>query len=77
MILPCFLPDKQGIATPGLTAATSPDSSPDHLERHFLRSVFFVAIVENVPQWFEDTSSYLVTEHFFANQRPQNFSLFL
>ena len=39
---PCFLPDKQGIANTGLTAAASPDSGPDHLERHFLGSVFFV-----------------------------------
>ena len=42
MILPCFLPDKQGITNTGLTVAASPGSKPDHLERHFLRSVFFV-----------------------------------
>ena len=70
---PCFLPDKQGIANTGLTAAASPDSGPDHLERHFLGSVFFVCIVGNYPRLFAYTSSYLLTEHSFSNQRPQIF----
>ena len=76
-VLPCILPDKQGFCLPPSYRLWQSVRRAQPFKKTPFARCLFCSILQNDPQCFVNTSSYLHTEHFFVNQRPQKFPLFL